>query len=62
MHNGLQIGTNIGLRGLKRANRWIGNAKRNENGFAIQMWYDRVRIEVITKHKHAICVLRYRQI
>ena len=23
----------------------------NENGFAIQMWYDRVRIELITKHK-----------
>ena len=33
----------------------------NENGFAIQKWYYRVRIEPITKHKDTICVLRYTQ-
>ena len=33
----------------------------NENCFAIQMWYYRVRIEPITKHKDTICVLRYKK-
>ena len=34
---------------------------RNENGFSIQMGYDRVRLELIIKHKDYICILKYPQ-